>query len=324
MINNDKQPHGLSEKEINKLYASALWIRMVEDAIAKEYPKGEMKTPIHLYTGEEAIAAGVCACLTKDDLMYGYYRSHGWYLAKGGRINPMLAELFGKSSGCSKGYGGSMHLIDLEKGFQGTTALVAAAMPHAVGAGFTFKYRNQKHVAVSAFGDGATEEGVFLESLMFASLRKLPVIFVCENNGLATNTLIKDRQPNVEIYKRASGFGLPTFQVDGNDATAVYKVASAAVERARNGEGPTFIEAVTYRLLEHCGPNYDVALGFRTQEEVDSWKLKDPVKKLEGMVSPEVKEKLVEKFNKEIEQAFVFAREASFPTSLTPEGYVCL
>lgn len=314
----------LNSKIIETLYSTALRIRMTEDAIAREYPKAEMKTPIHLYTGEEAIASGVCANLTKDDILYGYYRSHGWYLAKGGNMNRMMGELFGKSNGCSGGYGGSMHLIALDVGFQGTTALVAGAMPHAVGAGFAIKYKKQKHVAVCAFGDGATEEGLFLESLMFASLRKLPVIFICENNGLATNTLIKYRQPEVPIYKRASHFGLPSIQVDGNDAKAVYNVAKDAVERARAGEGPTFIEAITYRLLEHCGPNYDVSLGFRTQEEVDSWKKRDPIVALENDVDPVVQKTLKAKIQKEIEDAFAQARKAPFPKSLTPEGHVCL
>ncbi|MEW6055564.1 MAG: thiamine pyrophosphate-dependent dehydrogenase E1 component subunit alpha [Bdellovibrionota bacterium] len=309
---------------IRSLYASALRIRMVEDAIAKEYPKGEMKTPIHLYTGEEAIAAGVCAALTKEDVVYAYYRSHGWYLAKGGNLNRMIDELFGKATGCSKGYGGSMHLIDLDVGFQGTTALVAGAMPHAVGAAFTMKYKKQHHVAISAFGDAATEEGLFQESLMFASLRKLPAIFICENNGLATNTLIQYRQPDYPIYKRAAGFGLESVQVDGNDAVAVYEAMNEAVIRAREGGGPTFIECLTYRVLEHCGPNSDVSLGFRTQEEVDAWKKRDPIVRLEQHIDAETKAQLIEQNQREIQVAFEGARRAPFPTSLIPEGYQCL
>lgn len=311
-------------KRISDLYATALRVRMVEDAIAREYPKAEMKTPIHLYTGEEAIATGVCAALTKDDQVYAYYRSHGWYLAKGGNLDRMIAELFGKATGCSKGYGGSMHLIDLEAGFQGSTAVVAAAMPHAVGAAFTFKYRKQHHVAVSAFGDGATEEGLFQESLMFATLRKLPVIFICENNALATNTLIQYRQPEHAIYNRAAGFGLASVQVDGNDAVAVNDAMSEAVLRAREGAGPTFIECMTYRILEHCGPSSDVSLGFRTQDEVDSWKRRDPIAALEKHVDAETKARLVAEIEKEITTAFEKARKAPFPTSLIPEGYACL
>ena len=314
----------LKENLINKLYASALRIRMIEDAIAAEYPKAEMKTPIHLCTGQEAIAAGACMALTNQDVLFAYYRSHGWYLAKGGNLKRMLGELYGKISGCSKGYGGSMHLIDLEAGFQGTTAIVAAAMPHAAGAAFAFQYRNEAKVAVSVFGDGATEEGVFQESLMFASLRKLPAIFISENNGLATNTWIRERQPSTPIYKRAEGFGLPSCQVDGNDALAVYEAMSAAVKRAKNGEGPSFIECMTYRMLEHCGPNTDISLGFRTQTDLDTWKKKDPISRLEALVSPELTKKLRGEIETEIAAAFVDAKAAAFPESLIPEGYVCL
>jgi TPP-dependent pyruvate/acetoin dehydrogenase alpha subunit len=314
----------LDSQVIEKIYALALRIRMVEDAVAKEYPKAEMKTPIHLCTGQEAISAAVCANLTKDDIAYAYYRSHGWYLAKGGNLNEMIGEFFGKANGCSRGYGGSMHLIDLKVGFQGTTALVAGAMPHAVGAAFTIKYKKQNHVAISSFGDGATEEGLFQESLMFAALRKLPVIFICENNGLATNTWINERQVDYPIYKRAAGFGLPSVHVDGNNALEVYTAMNEAVKRARAGEGPSFIECKTYRILEHCGPNYDVALGHRTQAEVDAWKLKDPIAFLETKVSAEVKARLRKQYEADIAEAFAEARKAPFPTSLIPEGYACL
>jgi TPP-dependent pyruvate/acetoin dehydrogenase alpha subunit len=297
---------------------------MVEDAIAREYPKGEMKTPIHLCTGQEAIATGVCNALNKGDILYAYYRSHGWYLAKGGNLNRMFGELFAKASGCSKGYGGSMHLIDLDVGFQGTTALVAAQMTHAVGAAFVQQYNATKNVAIACFGDGATEEGVFMESLMFAALRKLPVIFVSENNGLATNTWIKYRQPPVPIYKRAESFGVHSVQVDGNDAFAVQAAAKAAVDRARAGEGPSFIEGMTYRILEHCGPSSDVSLGHRTTAEVDQWKLKDPIKKLEAGMSPAFQKALKERIEKEIVLAFEDARSAPFPTRMVPEVSACL
>ncbi|MDZ4677706.1 MAG: thiamine pyrophosphate-dependent dehydrogenase E1 component subunit alpha [Oligoflexia bacterium] len=313
----------LDHQVIEKVYSLALRIRMLEDALAREYPKAEMKTPIHLCTGQEAIAAGVCANLTKDDIAYAYYRSHGWYLAKGGNLDEMVSEFFGKATGCSRGFGGSMHLIDLKVGFQGTTAIVGAAIPHAVGAAFTIKYKKQNHVAIAAFGDGASEEGLFQESLMFAAVRKLPVIFICENNGLATNTWINERQPDVPIYKRGAGFGVNSVQVDGNNALEVYKAMNAAVARARAGEGPSFIECKTYRILEHCGPNYDVSVGYRTQKEVDDWKLKDPIAFLETIVSSDAKERLRKKHQDEIDAAFVFARQAPFPTSMIPEGYSC-
>src|SRR3990167_3794765 len=304
---------------LEHLYATALKIRMVEEAVALHYPKGEMRTPIHLCTGQEANPAGVCAALTDEDIVYAYYRSHGWYLAKGGDLHKMLAEFFGKETGCSKGYGGSMHLIDLKKGFAGTTALVAAAQAHAVGAAFTFKSRNQKRVAVSSFGDGATEEGIFQESLMFAALRKLPVIFIFENNGLATNTWIQYRQPGVPIYQRAAGFGISSVLVDGNDAIQVHQATQEAVNRAKAGEGPSFIECKTYRMLEHCGPNNDIALGFRTEAELASWKEKDPIQFLEKQVGTELSSKLRKQYQIDIDSALDEARNAAFPTHLFPE-----
>lgn len=308
---------------VSKLFSRALLIRMVEDAIRLEYPKREMRSPTHFCIGQEATPVGVCQHLTPDDYLYSYYRSHGWYLAKGGNLQKMLNELYGKASGCSHGFGGSMHLIDLDVNFQGTTAVVGAAMPHAVGAAFTSVYRGSPAVAVSAFGDGATEEGIFQESLMFAALRKLPIVFVCENNNLATNTYGKDRQPNVPIYKRAEGFGVQSVQVDGNDAISVAAVAKIAIDRARAGEGPTFIEAITYRMLEHCGPNNDLHLGFRTQKELDVWAARDPILRLEQLVDSATVERLRKEFAPMIDAAILGARQAPFPTSLIPEGFSC-
>jgi len=309
---------------VENIYESALRIRTIEDGISSIYHLREMRTPTHLYTGQEAIAAGACQALETKDLVYSYYRSHGWYLAKGGNLNRMMAELFGKATGCSKGFGGSMHLIDLEAGFTGTSAIVAGAIPHAVGGAFTFQYRKTQNVVLSCFGDGATEEGLFQESLMFASLRKIPVIFLCENNGLATNTWIKDRQPNVPIYKRAEGLGVRSEIVDGNDGLAVYAAVKKAVDLAREGAGPSFIECTTYRLLEHCGPNRDTALGARTDAEVDEWKFNnDPVKRLEKHVSPEFKARVLEKAKKDFDMAVEQARKDPFPTSLIPEGLPC-
>ncbi len=308
---------------LSRLYAKMLKIRMVEESVALHYPKGEMKTPIHLCTGQEANPAGICAALTDEDMVFAYYRSHGWYLAKGGNLHRMMGEFFCKATGCSKGFGGSMHLIDLEKGFAGTTAIVAAAQAHAVGAAFTFKSRRENRVAVTCFGDGATEEGIFQESVMFAVLRKLPVIFVCENNGLATNTWIAERQPNVPIYQRAQGFGVHAVQVDGNDVTAVYSAAQDAVRRAKSGNGPSFIECMTYRVLEHCGPNPDFNLGFRSEAEVTAWKEKDPILRLEKQIDPMFKEAMKREYQTEIDSAMADARQAPFPSHLLPEDAAC-
>lgn len=310
----------VSPEILEKLYTSVLRIRLIEEAIVEEYPKQEIKSPTHLHIGQEAVPAGVCAALNKDDFVYGYYRSHGWFLAKGGNFQGMMDELYGSDRGCSRGYGGSMHLIDLDAGFTGTTAIVSAAMPHAVGAAFSFKYNKTQQVAVTCFGDGATEEGIFPESLMFAALRKLPVIFICENNGLATNTLIAERQPPVAIYKRAEAQGVPSFLVDGNNALEVYAVAKEAVARARRGDGPTFIECTTYRYLEHCGHLPDFHLGHRTEAEIAEWKKKDPLPFLEAKVSKDLAKKLREQIAKEIEQTFETAKKAPRATQLIPAG----
>jgi len=307
-------------KTLRQLYEQVLRIRIVEESIAEIYHLREMRTPTHFCTGQEAIPAGVCAALNKSDLLYAYYRSHGWYLGKGGNLQRMIDEFFGKETGCSRGLGGSMHLIDLEAGLQGTSAIVAGAMPHAVGAAFTQVYNDTGNVVVSAFGDAATEEGLFQESLMFAALRKLPVIFICENNRIATNTSIEERQPPVPIFKRAEGFGVASYIVDGNDALEVFATAKQAVSRARAGEGPTFIECTTYRVLEHCGQNFDYALGHRNEKDAEPWLARDPVKKLEVYFEEAERLELTHKFKNEITQAFTNARSAPFPTALIPEG----
>ena len=304
---------------VNSLYESVLRIRVVEECIAEIYHLREMQTPTHFCVGQEAIPAGVCAALNPKDILYAYYRSHGWYLAKGGRLQGMIDEFFGKETGCSHGMGGSMHLIDLEAGFQGTTAIVAGAMPHAVGAAFTQVYRRTGNIVVSSFGDGATEEGLFQESLMFAALRHLPIVFICENNRLATNTHIEDRQPPVPIYKRAASFGVAAEIVDGNDAVAVYQATVAAVAHARAGGGPSFIECTTYRVLEHCGQSTDYQLGHRSAEEAKPWLAKDPVARLEAHISKADQQRLREQYRTEMAATFDRARKAPFPKQLNPE-----
>ena len=206
MGNELKMTNELGAELKKQLYYRLLLLRRVEERIIANYPNREMRSPPHLYMGHEAVAVGVCAALKKDDLVFPYYRSHGWYLAKGGNLNEMMAELFGREGGCSKGWGGSMHLIDLKAGVTGTSAIVAGTLSHAAGAAFARRYQGKDSVCVVSFGDGAIEEGVFHETLNFASLRKLPVLFVCENNLYATNTHISQRQAQTEIFKHALGF----------------------------------------------------------------------------------------------------------------------
>lgn len=302
------------------LYCGMLRIRRFEERIKSMYQQREMRSPPHLCMGHEAVAVGVCAALERRDVVFPYYRSHGWYLAKGGDLDAMMAELFGRAPGCSRGWGGSMHLIDLAAGVMGTSAIVAGTISHAGGAALTFRMRGQDSVAVSVFGDGATEEGVFHETMNFAALRKLPMIFVCENNLYATNTHIRDRQAQTEVYRHAERFGMPGVQADGNDVLAVHAAASRAVDRARRGEGPTLLEFHTYRFLEHCGVNEDHDLGYRTREEVEAWRRQDPVERGRALVTAAEMSGMSEEIEEEIDAACVYARSAPWPTFEFVEG----
>jgi len=303
-----------------KLYFDMLLVRRAEERIQSQYHLREMRSPPHLYMGHEAVAAGVCATLRKDDVVFPYYRSHGWYLAKGGDLDAMMAELFGKETGCSGGWGGSMHLIDLAAGVMGTSAIVGGTISHAAGAALSFRLRGRDSVAVVSFGDGAIEEGVFHETLNFSALRKLPVVFVCENNLYATNTHIRDRQARPEIHPHAERFGLPGVLADGNDVVAVYREATKAVARARSGAGPTLLEFQTYRIFEHCGINEDHDLGYRTLDEVQAWKAKGPLEQGRHLVSEAEIQKMEAEISARIDRAFAHARSAPFPTSLFAEG----
>jgi pyruvate dehydrogenase E1 component alpha subunit len=302
------------------LYYNMLFVRRAEERIQRQYHLREMRSPPHLYMGHEAVAAGVCAALRKDDVVFPYYRSHGWYLAKGGDLDAMMAELFGKETGCSGGWGGSMHLIDLAAGVMGTSAIVGGTISHAAGAALSFRLRGRDSVAVVSFGDGAIEEGVFHETLNFSSLRKLPVVFVCENNLYATNTHIRDRQARPEIHPHAERFGVPGVLADGNDVVAVHTEATKAVARARAGAGPTLLEFQTYRIFEHCGINEDHELGYRTLDEVRAWKAKGPLEKGRRLVSEAEIQAMEAEISARIDRAFAHARSAPFPTSLFAEG----
>ena len=303
-----------------KLYRDMLRIRRLEERIKAMYHLREMRSPPHLCMGHEAVAVGVCAALRAADAVFPYYRSHGWYLAKGGDLKAMMAELFGRKTGCSGGWGGSMHLIDLSAGVMGTSAIVAGTISHAAGVALTFRMRGEDSVAVAVFGDGATEEGVFHETMNFAALRKLPVIFVCENNLYATNTHIRDRQAQTEIYRHAERFGIPGIQADGNDVAAVHTQATQALARARRGEGPTLIEFHTYRIFEHCGVSEDGDLGYRAPEEVDFWRARGPIERGRHLVTDEELAQMTEEIDAEIDAAWSHARSAPWPTSLSLEA----
>jgi TPP-dependent pyruvate/acetoin dehydrogenase alpha subunit len=295
-------------------------IRRTEERIRARYGEQEMRSPTHLYIGQEAVATGVCVALRRDDLVFPYYRSHGWYLAKGGDLDAMIAELYCKATGCSRGWGGSMHLIDLAAGVMGTSAIVGGMLPQAAGGALTFQMRGEDRVAVVPFGDGATEEGVFHETMNFASLRKLPLVFVCENNTYATNTHISARQAQPDIHRHAERFGMAGVLVDGNDVLAVHTAAKDAVDRARAGGGPTLLECRTYRFFEHCGPHEDYEVGYRDALEVQRWRERDPIALAAGLVDPSEATAIVADIEAAIDRAFARALEAPLPTDLFAKG----
>ena len=298
-----------------------LRIRMVEEKIAELYPEQEMRCPVHLCIGQEAVAAGVCANLSRNDYVLSNHRSHGHYLAKGGDLKAMMAELYGKVTGCSQGKGGSMHLVDLSAGFLGATPIVGSTIPIAVGVAFGSVMRGEQRVTVIFFGDAAVEEGVFHESINFVVLKRLPVIFVCENNLYSVYSPLSVRQPEGrEIFELAKGHGIESYQGDGNDIIEVYTLAEQAVGKARQGGGPTFLEFKTYRWREHCGPYYDNDLGYRTESEFQEWKQRCPIENLkknllrDGILCDQDVEDMVSELEAEIEGAIAFAKKSPFPT----------
>lgn len=305
------------------LYRCMLRIRRVEEALAQRYSEQEMRCPMHLCIGEEAIAAGVCASLMAVDTVFGNHRSHGHYLAKGGDLNSLIAEIYGKSSGCCGGRGGSMHLIDTKAGFLGAVPIVGATVPLAVGAGWAAKIKKTDHVAVVFFGDGCFEEGVMHESMNFSVLKKLPVIFVCENNGMSCFTPIKERQPDRPIRGIAAAHGLGVFKADGNNVLVVAESSAQAVACARRGEGPQFLEFQTNRWMGHVGPDADDELGYRRDEPPLFRQSRCPIKRARtdleqrlGWVERDF-EKLEQSIHDEIEEAFRFAADSPPPDPRT-------
>jgi len=305
-----------------------LRIRCTEEALAERYAEQEMRCPMHLCIGQEAIAVGVCASLESTDLMFSNHRAHGHYLAKGGSLPAMLAELYGRKSGCCGGRGGSMHLIDLSVGFMGATPIVGGTIPLAVGVAWACLLKKSEQVTVVFFGDGCFEEGVVHESLNFAALHKLPVIFVCENNDFSVYTRRNERQPNRPIYKVAKAHGIDAVTGNGNDVEAVLNITRQAVDKARNGSGPQFLEFSAYRWREHCGPNFDDNLNYRTIKEIDEGMKDCPVKGYKSKITHQngLFDAIAVQYEREIKQeialAFKFALSSDKPTIADAEGKV--
>lgn len=295
-------------------------IRMTEEALASKYAEQQMRCPMHLCIGQEAIAVGVCSALKKNDFVYSNHRAHGHYLAKGGNLLKMISEIYGKDIGCSGGRGGSMHIIDLDVGFMGSTPIVGGTVPIAVGNAWASKILKDRKVTVAFFGDGCFEEGVVHESFNFASLHKLPIIFVCENNNYSVYTKLDDRQPNRPIYKVAESHNILSYSADGNNVLEVSDISEKSVNHCRNKKGPVFLEFSTYRWREHCGPNYDDDLNYRNKQEISIGKANCPIKKLENLLlsknllANSQLEKMIKKIQIEIYQAFEISVNAKYPS----------
>ena len=303
-----------------KLLREMYLVRLVEEEIAARYPGEQMRCPVHLSIGQEGVPAGFALAVRDTDFAVSTHRGHAHYLAKGGDLGAMIAEIYGKSTGCSKGKGGSMHLIDLSVRFMGSTAIVGNSIPIGVGLGLSSQLRVEDDVSCIFLGDGAVEEGVFFESLNFAAVKKLPVLFVCENNLYSVYSPFRVRQPESRsIARMVEAFGVKSVQADGNDAELVYQTLTEAFREIRNGGGPVFIEFSTYRWREHCGPSFDDDLGYRSDEEVAYWKLRDPIKLLTDKLSREVSDfdvisnEMISQLKAKIKIAFKFAEDSPFP-----------
>lgn len=300
------------------LFRSMTLIRMTEETVADLLDENEIRCPTHLCTGQEAVAAGVCAALRKDDYIFGGHRSHGHYLAKGGDLRALMAELYGKATGCSRGRGGSMHLFAGEVGLLGTVPLVAATIPIAVGSALASKMRGDARVSVAFFGDGATEEGHFHEAVNFAGLHRLPVLFVCENNLYSSHMPIRERRVKDNISRAGDMHGIPGLRVDGNDVAVVYRTAVDAVRRARSGRGPTLLECRTYRWRGHVGSSMDLDVGVKRKDELQEWLPKDPVARARaGLLDQGMHKRALDEIESEvraeIEDAVQFARNSAYP-----------
>ena len=302
---------------LSELQASMLRIRLVEESIANKYSEQKMRCPTHLSIGQEAIAVGVCSNLTNEDQVLSTHRAHAHFLAKGGCLNSMLAEIYGKVTGCSKGMGGSMHLIDKSVGFMGSTAIVGNTIPVAVGSALAMKIKNKRSLSCVFFGDGATEEGVFYESINFAIVRNLPVLFICENNLYSVYSGLEVRQPKERrIFEMVRASGIEANHGDGNNVLEVSSFVKEARDKILLGQGPQFLEFDTYRWREHCGPNYDNDIGYREEKEFLEWKKKDPLKDVFENKHVGLVKGFFNKFNAEILQAHNFADNSEFPSDM--------
>jgi len=321
----------LSETEVvaaQRLLREMLYIRLVEETIASRYGEQEMRCPVHLSVGQEGIAVGVCQALRDSDRIFSTHRCHAHYLAKGGDLKRMLAEIYGKAAGCIGGRGGSMHLTDPDKGVITSVPIVASSIPLAVGSALADRIDRADRISIAFIGDASVEEGVFHESANFASLNKLPVIFVCENNLYSVYTPLHQRQPRRPITDVAKAHAMRAMSADGNDVEAVLRTSKEAANHARSGQGPVFLLLDTYRWREHCGPNFDNQLGYRTEAEYLEWKQRDPLERLKskllrsGALNDKAFAGMQAELQRSIDAAFEFARSAPLPEPSEASAFV--
>jgi TPP-dependent pyruvate/acetoin dehydrogenase alpha subunit len=311
----------MKNKRYISLYKKMLLVRLTEEKISNEYKFGKMRCPVHLSIGQEAPAAGICQNLKKSDIIVSAHRSHAHYLSKGGDLNKMIAEVYGKKTGCAEGKGGSMHLIDIPAGIKAAVPIVGSTIPIGTGLGWSIKLKNQKNkIVIIFFGDGATEEGVFQESIEFASLHKLKILFVCENNFYSVYSSLRNRQSKKRnLLKIAKSTGLRTFYTDGNKAIEIFEKSKKIINDIKKGKGPSLLLMNTYRWLEHCGPNNDDDLNYRSKTEVRRWLKKCPIKLIEKelinkrILSKKNKKNIKKNIIKKIEKSFDFAKKSNFP-----------
>ena len=307
----------MNKKILIQLFENVFRTRTVEEEIAKRYKFGKMRCPTHLSIGQEGVPAAFSLIMRQKDFAVSSHRAHAHYLAKGGSLKRMIAEIYGKETGCSRGKGGSMHLIDLESNFMGSTAIVGNTIPIGVGLGLSSIVKNKNQFSFIFFGDGAVEEGVFYESVNFAIVRKLPVIFICENNFYSVYSPLKVRQPKKRnIHKMVSSLGIKSFYHESDDPYTLYKFLEKKIDFKNINSGPYFFEFKNYRWREHCGPNFDNNIGYRQKKEFRYWMKKDSLKKIKkrlNFLSKSKIEYLEKQIKKEILEAFKYAETSKFP-----------
>jgi pyruvate dehydrogenase E1 component alpha subunit len=311
--------HTLNKSIALEIHKKIFLIRETEEKIASEYSNQKMRCPVHLSIGQEVVPAVLSDFLNNQDFVVSTHRGHAHYIAKNGNLKKMIAEIYGKVTGCSKGNGGSMHLIDKSVGFYGTSAIVGNSIPIGVGLSFNLMKSKNKNLSVVYLGDGAVEEGSFYESLNLAAVKKLPTLFVCENNLYSVYSPLSVRQPkNRNIKKMVKSIGVDSLESDGNDIKKVFNSCKMGINYVRNKRKPFFLFFNNYRWREHCGPNYDNDIGYRTQKEFKDWKKYDPLLISYQMLKKfKISDKVVKKIEKEqtlkITSAFKFAEKSKFP-----------